>query len=419
MNAPTQPEVAPPIVTAWNAPAQAGRCRLIVLLFLGMLLSIAGGDWIMRIRWFQWHRSLILRPASTFDGPRAPLQTNVTGTSRGGDLSHMLAIPVVAERFEEVRPGATNVTDEFGFRNVPPVSGRAYPVVVVGDSYMYTGTRMEDVFSAQLESRLGVPVYNHAYDGRGPFWGLVRFLLSDRFKAHEPRVLVWGIVERELEGYAFAGIGYQLAFHRNAMNAPVVANCVDWQALSPRRLRTSLPNTSILAGTARKAWIQIRYRALGRLNPDVIPSRDGGQLFYKFSAEPLFWSREKRNVRAISAAIVQVASNAAARNMQLAVVLIPDKERICVDQVPESYIGRRKIVPSILGELAQDLETRGIPAVDLTPGFLRASGAGRQLYWRDDTHWNAEGIRLAADETAALLKPFDLRSETPAGRPAP
>lgn len=398
--------VPPPLVADWDTAALRGRCRWMLGLFLAGLLAMGCGDWIMRIHWFGWHRSLVIRPASTLDGPRAPMRSDVTSPARGGDLSHMLAIREAAEPFEEERPGATNITDEFGFRNVPPVKDRTFPVVVVGDSYMFTGPRIEDTFPGQLASRTGVAVYNHAYDGRGPFWGLVRFMLADRFKERAPDVLVWGIVEREMAGRSFAGIGYQMEQNRRTLASADRGARIDWAALAPQRLHITLPNTSIIAMTARKTWNTVRYRALGRLNPDVLVARDRHQLFYRFAADPLFWSMDYRNVPVMEAAIADVAKSAAERGIKLVVVLIPDKERIDVEQIPADFIGRRTVQPSVLGDLAQRLNRDGIPAVDLTPRFLREKEQGRALYWRDDTHWNPEGVRVAVEEATPLIVPL-------------
>ena len=52
--------------------------------------------------------------------------------------------------------------------------------------------------------------------------------------------------------------------------------------------------------------------------------------------------------------------------------------------------------------------TIGVPALDLTP-FLRARAAqllpqGRFVYWRDDSHWNGDGMDAAGEAIAAELK---------------
>ncbi len=44
-----------------------------------------------------------------------------------------------------------------------------------------------------------------------------------------------------------------------------------------------------------------------------------------------------------------------------------------------------------------------IPLLDLTPALQRAVGAGQQMYFPDDPHWNAAGHDLAARELAKLL----------------
>jgi hypothetical protein len=55
----------------------------------------------------------------------------------------------------------------------------------------------------------------------------------------------------------------------------------------------------------------------------------------------------------------------------------------------------------LLAGIADRLRDSGVPGVDVTPLFAAQAAAGlprhEYLYWRDDTHWNARGIRLAAD----------------------
>ena len=62
----------------------------------------------------------------------------------------------------------------------------------------------------------------------------------------------------------------------------------------------------------------------------------------------------------------------------------------------------------MLAAIAQGLDAAGVPVVNLMPVFQEATARGERLYWRDDTHWNDAGIRLAAEElwrvTGPLLK---------------
>jgi hypothetical protein len=54
-----------------------------------------------------------------------------------------------------------------------------------------------------------------------------------------------------------------------------------------------------------------------------------------------------------------------------------------------------------LDELEEGLRQLGVRVVNLA-GIFRERAAtdfenGEYLYWRDDTHWNARGVRLAAE----------------------
>ena len=50
--------------------------------------------------------------------------------------------------------------------------------------------------------------------------------------------------------------------------------------------------------------------------------------------------------------------------------------------------------------LERRLEQEGIPVINLTDEYMQAAARefqqGRYIYWLDDTHWNAEGIEIAA-----------------------
>ena len=49
-------------------------------------------------------------------------------------------------------------------------------------------------------------------------------------------------------------------------------------------------------------------------------------------------------------------------------------------------------------------EESNIPLLDLTPAFQEKFEAGRNLYFPDDSHWNAAGHELAAAELANFMR---------------
>ena len=87
-------------------------------------------------------------------------------------------------------------------------------------------------------------------------------------------------------------------------------------------------------------------------------------------------------------------------------VFVPTKYRV-YGSLPRG--GREPLPPStssaFMRQLARDLS---IPFLDLTPGLVAASedllAEGGYTFWRDDTHWNPDGMRVAADAIAELLR---------------
>ena len=49
-------------------------------------------------------------------------------------------------------------------------------------------------------------------------------------------------------------------------------------------------------------------------------------------------------------------------------------------------------------------EESSIPLLDLTPVFQEKLEAGHNLYFPDDSHWNAEGQEVAAAELAKFMR---------------
>lgn len=395
----------PPLVLVFEHPASRGRVPVIPLLLALLWLGLGVGDWFMRFQWFGWHRNFVVRAAAP---PAAdqPARAVTNGPSQGGDLSRLIGIRAAAARYEQGRPAATNFVDASGFRNTPPVLDR-YPVVVVGDSYAAAGPRGDDVLAARLASDLAVPVYNHAVDGRGTFWALVRFFASAHFRGREPRVLVWPVIEREIAGVYFLGGLSQVLTAQPPSNAPAArAARIDWAQLAPRALKRSLPNTSAYSLAAGKVWNRLRHSLLGRLNPAVVPSASdaagGPMLFYAEALAAQRWSDEVRDLPRLQEAFARLAGLARARGIEPLIVLVPDKERVYAASLPAGV--RASVRPSVLPEVEARLRSAGIRVVNLLPAFESAAGRGELLFWRDDTHWNPDGIRLAARTIAPEVR---------------
>lgn len=398
-----------------------------VLAVVGLAwLAGVGFDWLLRFTWYGWQQRLIFRPAavSVLNKPPELYVTNQVPEIRGGDLTRLVGIRSFNLRFEQVHPGGPQTTDGAGFRNRPAPPDLAHPVVVVGDSFMAAGEPMSDMFAVRLAELSGLPVYNRAMVGVGPFLSVERFVDSDRFQARRPKVLVWGFVERSVIRHGFSSLLYQLDIRdrgvKPAENYILSATTtrVVWPELLPQRLRTALPDTSALAQLSQQAWNRIRYALFGQIMPEVFAAAGdvAGKpiLFYRPALDLMLGDPLERDPDQIMEGIRFTSDFMARRGVRLVILMIPDKETVYRELIPPSELGGRELPPSCLLELERRLRAENIPVVSLVEPFRERAARGELLYWPDDTHWNSAGIRIAAElvwrelqalpETQALLK---------------
>jgi hypothetical protein len=385
--------------------------RWVVGVVAAAWLAIGAGDWAMRFRWFRWQDSIVSRGAMTSEALSAPMQKRENPEHRGGDLTRLVNIASFARAFEQVRPATVDWTDELGYRNEPPVTGRSYRIVVTGASYMNTGFPMTNMFSARLSAVGGVPVYNHAIAGHGPFMGPLKYLENKHFAEHPPRVLVWGIAEREIGGVPFAGFVYQLVHRQRAQVVDAGRASVAWQALTPESLKTSLPNTSLLAQYGERAWNRLRYELFRQITPDVAVSAEDVEgapfLFYAPAVTALKWSPQQRDADKVAWALGHFRDACRAKGTELVILLIPDKEQVYRDLLPPRLNSPSSpIPPSCLYDVERALQAAGIPVVNLLPDFEREAARGVFLYWRDDTHWNDRAMAMAAERLWRAVEPL-------------
>ena len=85
------------------------------------------------------------------------------------------------------------------------------------------------------------------------------------------------------------------------------------------------------------------------------------------------------------------------------IFFIPTKYRVYAQWLPAGTLPNEQ-----WQYLQRAAQQAGIPVHDLTPA-LQAEAArllpqGQYVYWRDDTHWNCNGMRAAAAEVARVLE---------------
>lgn len=376
----------------------SSACALAVVAVVWLAMGLA--DWWFRFSWFSWqHRWIVQAQRATGMTGGSSAEKLIRYPARfGGDLTRLIGIPAVAHIYEQSRPASEQWRDRYGYRNHPAPDGTRYPVVVVGDSYMEDGITMDLSFPAQLAEVSGLKVYNHALAGWGSSHSVSRFLRAERFLEDPPAVLVWGLLEREVEDGYLEGLVYQVFTVRHEDAVKKTRTGFNKQMLKPPQLSASLLSSSALSQWAARLWNPLRYYAWDEINPYIIPvpERIGGRpvLFYFPAIDAMGWNESRRNIEKAAKAIAYLDEACRERNIRLVVVLIPDKEQVYREHIPARYL---PLPPSCLIALEKSLDRKEIVAVNLLPAFRERAAAGELLYWGDDTHWNPEGIRLAAE----------------------
>ena len=401
----------PKTLAAFEA-ASARRVRVWAGLGLGLWLAVGAADWAARFGVFRWQDQWrpVRKSADSAATAAAAARSRIVPEQVGAGLTAMLPSARLAARYAEVHPAYVEYRDAAGYYNAPLPEGRRYAVAMLGDSFMLSlGTQNV----AQVLADVGnVGVYNHAMYGAGPFLEMPKFIGSGQFDPLPP-VVVWNLSARELGASLFVRQPVEAWFK----NIDVWAGYkqeqarpgVRWERLAPAALAKAFPNTSLVAYFGRRAWSQIRLAVFRAWPQDVLGADDpqfGPMLFYRENLRMLPLLTPEENAAPIVGMVSRVATKFRERGATLVVLLVPEKEQIHARALSPEDQAALADGDRLLAEIAQGLEAAGTPAVDLMPAFRAATAAGRRLYWRDDTHWNDAGIRLAAEELWRKVEPL-------------
>lgn len=388
-----------------------GRVRVWVWLCLGFWLLLGAADWGARFAVFRWQDQwLSLRK------PAAPAQASAAARSwtvpaqTGAGLTQMLPVSRVAARYAEFHPAHVEFRDARGYGNAPLPEGHRYSVVMAGDSFMLAlGTQN---VAQVLGAVGGIDVYNHAMQGAGPFLELSTFIRSNPFDP-PPKVVVWNLTARELGAHLFLRQPVDAWFAGQDVWASykekIVRSRIRRDLLVPAALSKAWPNTSMVAYAGRRLWAQIEFVVFRAWPRDVLGADDpqfGPMLFYRENLRTLPKLAPEENARGIVQVVSKIARRFRERGQILVVLLVPEKEQIHLRALSPADREALASGPRLFEEIAAGLEASGTPVVNLMPAFQEATAAGRRLYWRDDTHWNDAGIRLAAEELWRKVEPL-------------
>jgi hypothetical protein len=312
-----------------------------------------------------------------------------------GDLANLANLP----NFKEYRAGTTFTTDSFGFRNSPSSLLAGIPDAILNGDSFGVGATVDDTETpaVQLGSLSGCRIYNAA----GGLDLQVEQIVTLAQRLGMKRGLV---IDMVLESAIFL----------RRESPPPAGMYERVVSAAPESLRDPLIR---LRGLWTISPLKILANRGVRLLEDdrVLPNSYAAPVIQRTlrTGEKTLFVREDieyaRNVLAVSTdRWTRFASRLEQAGLTFVVVLVPRKYTVYQpllieeDPLPADQLGGTLI------RLEQQIRDAGIPVVNLTAAFRAHAGREldhvRYLYRRDDAHWNARGIGVAAAEIARGLR---------------
>jgi hypothetical protein len=352
-----------------------------------VLLLWALFDVMLRFAPPQWY-SFRMHEFAIVTGPHkmGPFRTDLTyqNPHAYGDLASLGN----CTDCRQYRPMSIHI-DERGFAN--PASSAAYDAILVGDSFGIGAEQPGgETLASDISRGTGLSIYNAC----SPVRAISRenlMTLIDQLGMSDGTVF-------------FELMDWSLSYYQAAQQDPGLQGFDRW---------SENVNYSPLANMSRDV--------VGRLydghllpNPyafNVVRKRlpDGRPILFQLDdvldadpAGPRLWMKYFRVLQ----------KELRARNFQLMVILVPSKYTVYQPLIKDAAKTNKS---EALDELQKDLQ--GVPVVNTTPALRQAAADGIEhgkfLYWRDDTHWNADGVRVAADQIHAQYESaFPVRGVT-------
>ena len=362
----------PLVLTIWRASG-VGSAFVLVVSSGAALVAYAGvlrATGLDQAIYYRFHERFATWSARL--GHRAYLPGVDYRSREYGDLQMF-----TQERIAEPREVVFH-SDSDGFRNDHDYAGE--PWVLVGDSFvMGAGTTQSELLQACL-ARRGIRAYNLAHPGGvldyEAYW---RSFVARHGRASRPLLFLFEgndfpetVDEREQPALL-------AAFDRGLRG--VIAPLT--------RLSTYRVTRSLIARAAKR----------GALYGETVFIRP-------LAGKPMaFLVRYTEHARAPQLEDMALTDAAFARMAPelAAAFFIPDKYRVY-----QPWVAPDERLPNASWEhLAQLCEQYHVRCVDLTPGLLRRSEEllpeGRFTWWRDDHHWNGDGIDAAAERVAEVI----------------
>jgi lysophospholipase L1-like esterase len=297
-------------------------------------------------------------------------------TEEGGDLAPHSKC--------SVKKDVIWITDKYGYRKANTPLKR-YPVVIVGDSNLAgAGLTQNDMLSEVLEKKLNEGVYPLALESLKEVFehGLIKQ------SAHD--VIILESIERGI----LTG-NYRIPKDKDFGKPP------PWDEIILKiQLNKFVQSVAITLDRIFKANMLNYLRA--RINSPATP---GIKDFDEAQCPPLFLQGVVANddipaekLNAVAHNIKKYSDFFTGKGIRFIFLAIPNKENIYY-----KYLGTKK--PVFLENFIKKLNELNVEVVDTQKAFdYMTAKTSSSLYQRDDTHWNTEGVKVAAELLEELIQ---------------
>lgn len=284
-------------------------------------------------------------------------------------------------------------TDDLGFRNNEPYHGQK--VVVMGDSFaLGNGTDWKDTISGVLHEEYGIDTYNFSYP-------------SDPVSYYER-------ANRFLKEIS-SDVSFVFFFYEgNDFFSPDMKKGVAGEPMEDTSWWISALNDY---DSFRSKWLAPVEQYLPYVRQLFILSRRLERSFFDRASSRVEVHADDHIAMAFLTPQGEMATKAnlelqppfpeVLAEKTLCAFLIPVKQRVYKDLMPEDFRQRLQEPSSALRVLNENLSGTGVPVIDLSPilaaAATRERSSGRTVYWRDDTHWNGLAVRAVAPEIVRCI----------------
>jgi len=360
----------------WQDALLISGSLVLATLILGVFLKVLGIDKSTYYR----PQEMLQRFDSDLKHGRYEKNARLEMEMPHGDLKALAVNEVVTPE----RRNVTFHTDSLGFRNSNDYHGQKY--LMIGDSFIAgSGTTQNEVITEQLLKEYKIDSYNLAFPGGiedyANYIETFEKEFGEKFKAFlflfegndfpissEQKPVVSGI--RTTKIYTKLKNYYNL-FDKTDIYR-VMYSLVSIYSLKTDKEKVSQVHIETVNGRPiafYKKYISVSERDYVIDNPEI-----------------------ENHIKLM-------------KNKVASIFFIPTKYRVYYKHISDSNPDKMGALPNKQLELVQRIGNKfGIKVVDLTPALIEESDKilqeGRLSFWQDDTHWNKNGIAVAAKMVA-------------------